>query len=112
MDYNTPAPGDTFNLRVIQEEAGAVVATEAFTHLSLDYTSSRFAPAFVSQSSALIDLPGYCLARLIGAGVASATWCGRDTLAEEARFFSHRRATLGGGGPIGHQLSAIALPGG
>jgi YfiH family protein len=58
------------------------------------------------------DLPGYCLARLIGAGVGSATWCGRDTLAEEARFFSHRRATLAGGGPIGHQLSAIALPGG
>ncbi|HEY0945580.1 MAG TPA: phage tail sheath C-terminal domain-containing protein [Opitutaceae bacterium] len=56
VDYNTPAPGDTFNLRVIQEEAGAVVATEAFTNLSMDYTSSRFAPAFVSQSSALIDL--------------------------------------------------------
>jgi copper oxidase (laccase) domain-containing protein len=32
-----------------------------------------------------------------------------DTLADEARFFSHRRNTLAGGGPIGHQLSAIAL---
>ena len=56
VDYNTTAPGDTFNLRVIQEEAGRVVATEAFTNLSMDYTSSRFAPTFVSQSSALIDL--------------------------------------------------------
>jgi copper oxidase (laccase) domain-containing protein len=34
-----------------------------------------------------------------------------DTLADEARFFSHRRNTLTGGGPIGHQLSAIALTG-
>ncbi|WP_270936996.1 peptidoglycan editing factor PgeF [Falsiroseomonas oryzae] len=57
------------------------------------------------------DLPGYCLARLQAAGIAAAAWCGRDTLAEEDRFFSHRRSTLAGGGPIGHQLSAIALPG-
>ena len=56
MDYNTTGPGDTFNLRVIHEEAGAVVTTESFTNLSMDYTSARFAPAFVSQSSALIDL--------------------------------------------------------
>jgi YfiH family protein len=55
------------------------------------------------------DLPGYCLARLGSAGIASA-WIGRDTLAEEDDFFSHRRSTLAGGGPIGHQLSAIALP--
>jgi YfiH family protein len=55
------------------------------------------------------DLPGYCLARLHAAGIGAAAWCGRDTLAEEADFFSHRRSTLAGGGPIGHQLSAIAL---
>jgi len=59
----------------------------------------------------LFDLPGYCAARLAAAGVASHGWIGRDTLAEEACFFSYRRATLGGGGPIGHQLSAIACPG-
>ncbi len=57
------------------------------------------------------DLAGYCLARLEAAGVARAAWIGRDTLAEEDSFFSHRRSTLSGGGPIGHQLSAIALPG-
>ena len=34
---------------------------------------------------------------------------GTDTLANEDRFFSHRRRTLAGGGPIGHQLSAIAI---
>ena len=32
-----------------------------------------------------------------------------DTLADEPRFFSHRRRTLAGGGPIGHQISAIML---
>ena len=32
-----------------------------------------------------------------------------DTAADEARFFSHRRRTLGGGGPIGHQISIITL---
>jgi len=54
------------------------------------------------------DLAGYCAARLAGAGV-SAEVLPADTLADEARFFSHRRNTLAGGGPIGHQLSAIAL---
>jgi YfiH family protein len=56
------------------------------------------------------DLPGYCLMRLRAAGVATAAWVGEDTLANEADFFSHRRATLAAAGPIGHQLSAIALP--
>jgi polyphenol oxidase len=32
-----------------------------------------------------------------------------DTLTDDARFFSHRRNTLAGGGPIGHQLSAIVI---
>ena len=55
------------------------------------------------------DLPGYCAHRLRAAG-ASVTVLGADTLAEEARFFSHRRRTLAGGGPIGHQVSIIACP--
>lgn len=56
VDYNTVTPGDTFNLSVIQESAGKVVATESHTNLSMDYTSSRFAPTFVTQSSQLITL--------------------------------------------------------
>ncbi|TCH99886.1 peptidoglycan editing factor PgeF [Roseococcus sp. SYP-B2431] len=54
------------------------------------------------------DLAGYCVARLRAAGVA-ATAIGLDTLTDEARFFSHRRRTLAGGGPLGHQISAIVL---
>src|SRR6185436_9517970 len=56
VDYNTPNPGETFNLRIYQEEGGKVVASEAFSGLSLDYSSSRYAPTFVTQSSELINL--------------------------------------------------------
>ncbi len=55
------------------------------------------------------DLPGYCAHRLRAAG-AVVTVLAADTLADEARFFSHRRRTLAGGGPIGHQVSIIACP--
>lgn len=53
------------------------------------------------------DLAGYCRARL--AGVAQVDVLDADTLADPDRFFSHRRRTLAGGGPIGHQISAIML---
>ena len=56
------------------------------------------------------DLSGYCLARLRGCGVDTASAIGCDTRSDEARFFSHRRRTLAGGGPIGHQISVIAWP--
>ena len=51
------------------------------------------------------DLPGYCGARLEAAGVR-AHHARADTLTD-ARFWSHRRRTLAGGGAIGHQMSAI-----
>ena len=57
----------------------------------------------------LFDLPGYCAARLRHAG-ATVTVLGADTLSDERRFYSHRRRTLAGGGPIGHQVSVIACP--
>ena len=56
------------------------------------------------------DLAGYCAARLRAAGLLSVETAGTDTLANDQQFFSHRRRTLAGGGPIGHQLSAIAMP--
>ncbi len=53
------------------------------------------------------DLARYCAARLRSAGVGHVVVTGIDTLAEEDRFFSHRRRTLAQGGPIGHQISII-----
>jgi YfiH family protein len=89
-------------------EVGPDLREAALAH---DPADARFFAPGRREDRWQFDLPGYCLARLEAAGVAAA-WCGRDTLAEEAHFFSHRRSTLAGGGPIGHQLSAIALPGG
>jgi YfiH family protein len=57
----------------------------------------------------LFDLPGYCAARLTAAG-ADAHVLGVDTLPDDERFFSHRRRTLAGGGPIGHQISIVSCP--
>ncbi|MXP62347.1 peptidoglycan editing factor PgeF [Roseomonas sp. M0104] len=57
------------------------------------------------------DLPGYCAARMVAAGAGTVAVLAADTFADAGSFFSHRRRTLAGEGPIGHQLSAIALPG-
>lgn len=56
VDYNTSSPHETFNLKIIQEDAGVAVATETHINLSMNPLSPRYAPPFVSQSSALIDL--------------------------------------------------------
>jgi len=69
---------------------------------------SRFFAPGQREARWQFDLPGYCAARLAAAGVA-VTNVAVDTLEDEVRFFSHRRRTLGGGGPIGHQISAIRL---
>jgi YfiH family protein len=53
------------------------------------------------------DLSGYCAARLRAAGVGQVSVTPGDTAAEPDRFFSHRRRTLSGGGPIGHQIAGI-----
>jgi hypothetical protein len=53
------------------------------------------------------DLAGYCAARLAAAGLGTVSITPGDTASETDRFFSHRRRTLSGGGPIGHQISGI-----
>ncbi len=73
--------------------------------------AARFFASGRRPSHWQFDLAGYCLARLERAGVGYAGGLGVDTCADEARFFSHRRRTLAGGGPIGHQMSAISIGG-
>jgi len=70
---------------------------------------SRFFEPGRRENHWLFDLSGYCAARLREAGVPLVSASGADTLADEDRFFSHRRRTLAGGGPIGHQISIIHL---
>jgi polyphenol oxidase len=77
--------------------------------LARDAADARFFAAGRRDDRWQFDLPNYCAARLAEAGVAGIDWLGTDTLADDDRFFSYRRRTLNGGGPIGHQISAIRL---
>ena len=53
------------------------------------------------------DLEGYVAARLRAAGTATVEPLGLDTLSQEDRFFSYRRATLRGEPAYGRQISLI-----
>jgi YfiH family protein len=77
--------------------------------LSNGVEHARFFAAGRRAARWQFDLAGYCADRLAAAGIGSVSVLGIDTAADEARFFSHRRRTLAGGGPIGHQISMIAL---
>lgn len=55
------------------------------------------------------DLEGYVASRLAAAGVARIEALGLDTYADEARFFSYRRATHRGESSYGRQISLIGV---
>lgn len=57
----------------------------------------------------IFDLSSFVAARLNAAGVATVDQTGGDTLSQDERFFSYRRACHKGEGDYGRQLSAIAL---
>jgi hypothetical protein len=67
-----------------------------------------FTPAAKSDRQ-LFDLPGFVLARLSAAGVEQRAWIGADTFADEAAFFSNRRAVHRREADYGRLLSAIML---
>ena len=69
----------------------------------------RFFSPGHSADKRQFDLPAFVLHRLGEAGVTQAEWIGRDTCAEEALFFSNRRAVLRGEPDYGRLLSAIVL---
>jgi polyphenol oxidase len=77
--------------------------------LARDPADIRFFAPGRREARWQFDLPGYCAARLAAAGVPVIATVEVDTVEDEARFFSHRRRTLAGGGPIGHQISAIRI---
>lgn len=56
VDYNTVNPEESFNLRVTQEEGGAIVKNESFLNLSMDPLSPRNVVNFVTQGSRLVDV--------------------------------------------------------
>ena len=69
----------------------------------------RFFAAGGAADKRLFDLPAFVLSRLEAVGVGSREWIGCDTCADEARFFSNRRAFKRGEPDFGRLLSAIVL---
>jgi YfiH family protein len=74
-----------------------------------DAGAARFFRPGAAADKRQFDLPAYVLDRLARAGVRRAEWIGHDTCAEEALFFSNRRAFKRGEGDYGRLISAIAL---
>lgn len=92
-------------------QASYEVATDMTRALDADPASYEFLAAGRRAGGHWqFDLSGFCAARLARAGVREVERIAADTAAEPDRFFSHRRRTLAGGGPIGHQISVIRLP--
>jgi YfiH family protein len=85
-------------------EVGADLRDAVLTHEAAD---SGFFADGRRPGHWQFDLAGYCAQRLSHAEIGHIVATGHDTLADEAQFFSHRRRTLAGGGPIGHQISII-----
>lgn len=80
---------------------------DRFTHH--DPGSERFFAPGVVADRRQFDLPGFVLWRLEQAGIGTAEWTGDDTRADEARFYSNRRAYLNGEPDFGRLMSAVAL---
>ncbi len=79
----------------------------AFTAKDADH-ERFFGPGETSEKR-VFDLPGFVVSRLTAAGVGTAAWTRHDTCAEEALFFSNRRAFKRGERDFGRLLSAITL---
>jgi YfiH family protein len=87
-------------------EVGPELAT-AFA--AADPESGRFFEPAARQGHFRFDLGGYIAHRLARLGLAEIERASHDTAAEEALFFSYRRACLRGEGDYGRGLAAIAL---
>lgn len=75
-----------------------------------DPENERFFADGVRPGHHQFDIEAYVAARLAAAGLARVEALGLDTYADEARFFSFRRATHRGEPGYGRQISLIALP--
>ncbi|MBL6929082.1 MAG: peptidoglycan editing factor PgeF [Rhodospirillales bacterium] len=73
-----------------------------------DANTSFFAPA-KRKGHFLFDLPTYVYRRLDAMGIKETQLLQIDNFRSPDRFFSHRRATLGGKADCGRNLSAIVL---
>lgn len=77
--------------------------------LEADADAARFFRPDAAEGKFRFDLPGAVAARLTAVGLAAVERFDLDTYADEARFFSYRRATHRAEQDYGRQLSAILL---
>jgi YfiH family protein len=77
--------------------------------IAKDKNFSRYFSAPDSKGHAHFDLTMFAADRLKSANVGTVVVTGNDTCAEEAQFFSFRRATLRQEPDYGRQMSVIAL---
>ena len=80
---------------------------EPFVERNPEYR--RYFQAAPRPDHFLFDLSGFVESALNAAGIGTIGRTGGDTLSEEGRFFSYRRACRRGERDYGRQLSAIAL---
>lgn len=78
--------------------------------LAHDGASARFFATAFAGARPHFDLAGYCAWRLERAGAAWVEVIGRDTCAEPAMFFSHRRSSKTDEPRHGLQISVIGCP--
>ncbi|MCT2557973.1 peptidoglycan editing factor PgeF [Tsuneonella sp. YG55] len=81
--------------------------TDAFREQFAEAEARFFAPG--RDGHCQFDLPGYVAHRLAESSVGHVAVLNRDTYAEEAAFFSFRRATHRGEPTYGRQISLIGL---
>ncbi|MBV7258455.1 peptidoglycan editing factor PgeF [Erythrobacter crassostreae] len=83
----------------------------AFLDQFTDADAHHFKPAPMRSGLErwLFDLPGYCAARLVAAGIRKIENLERDTYRESDHFYSYRRATQLGEPNYGRQISMIGL---
>ena len=74
-----------------------------------DAAAARFFAPGATADRRMFDLPAYVLWRLGRAGIEHTAWTGDDTCADEARFYSNRRAFQRGEPDFGRLMSAISL---
>ncbi|MEQ8603065.1 MAG: peptidoglycan editing factor PgeF [Marivibrio sp.] len=94
-------------------QASYEVGPEFFERFEREHPASvRFFQPAAAPGKHLFDLPGFVEAHLSSLGLAAVD-CSQavDTCADEARFFSYRRATLRGEPDYGRQLAAVMLRG-
>ena len=77
--------------------------------LEQDTDNQRFFRRHETTTQHRFDLPGYVRSRIDKSGVGSCDVIDMDTCADEARFFSYRRACLRGETTYGLGISIISL---